>query len=417
MQESSRKKANSMREYKEWEYQFMKKYYQKKYKKPKFKAGTFVTIAVLAFVLVCGGLAGCGAKKSEDTGKDVNAGPEAAKTETETIVEKAAEPKATDFVWKVEPTLEYKKVQYCFCGFFGTEVPDGKGIDPRTGLIDNSEHYGHGGGMTNYLYDEGKNLFGYYSCDEGGEYFEMLSGNDFLSNVWRAQSLKAFQKIDSDKVTKYKNEWDGESFDLSNANVSEKYAVAYGTAFVSDFIYDYGDGNTGWNFSNDNAANIIALVLDGKWGIIDKDGNVVIPFCFEDIVLINEKTAFAKINGKYGILNVFGEPLDEDDIYPYGGEVFVTNFSDKNIFIRSEPVVKGESSKMNDGNKIGWIKKGDESVELVATGNEYHEGGNGHWWYEIEIPQWYRDTSEQAKNFTGKPLVGWVRDDIVRQVR
>ena len=373
-------------------------------------------VAILSFLLVAGGLAGCKANKAEDTRNDVVVVVEDNLENSDPSSDNVYEPKAADFVWKVEPVFEYEKVHNCFCGHFSIGNYSGSGIDPKTGVIDNSEHYGHGGGIPNYYYDEGKGLYGYYSCDEGGEYFEMMPAGEFMSNVWRAQRIHAFQKIDSGKVTKHKNEWGEEAYDLSNANVSEKYAVAYGTAFVSDFIYDYCIEGEEWDFSNYNADNIIALILDGKWGIIDKDGNTVVPFCFEDIVLINEKIAFAKIDGKYGILNIFGQPLVEDEIFPFGGEIFVTNFSDKNIFIRSEPVVNGESSKMNDGNKIGWIEKGDTSVELIATGNEYHEGGDGHWWYEIEIPQWYRDTPKQAENFAGKPLVGWVRDDIVRQI-
>ena len=374
-------------------------------------------VTILSFVLIVGGLAGCKANKAEETVNETIVETVDKAADSDSSEKNASGPKATDFIWKVEPVLQYKKIHCCFCGFIGEDSYLGKGIDPKTGLIDNSEHYGHGGGITHYLYDESKGLFGYTSCDEGGEFFEMFPANEFMSKAWGAGRINAFRKIDSDKVSKYVNEWGEEAFDLKNANVSEKYAAAYGTTFVSDFIYDYCIEGEVWDFSNYNAGNIIALILDGKWGIIDKDGITVVPFCFEDIVLINEKTAFAKIDGKYGILNIFGQPLAEDEIFPFGGEVFVTNFSDKNIFIRSEPVVNGESSKMNDGNKIGWIEKGDTSVELIATGNEYHEGGDGHWWYEIEIPQWYRDTPKQKENFAGKPLVGWIREDIVRQIR
>jgi hypothetical protein len=390
---------------------------QEKNRKPILSVPVLVTLVVV-FIFACGGLMGCKANKAgepvnititeSDTNKD---------SDSEKSLNNVYEPKVTDFVWKVEPVLEYKKIHCCMCGFIGEDSYLGKGIDPKTGSINNSEHYGHGGGTTYYLYDEGKGLFGYYSFDEGGEYFEMLPGNEFMSNVWGAGRIKAFQKIDSDKVTKYKNEWGEDSFDLTGAYVSDKYAAAYGKTLLSAFIYDYCKDGEEWDYSNYNANNIIALILEGKWGIIDKNGNNVVPFCFEDIVLIDEKTAFAKIDGKYGILNIFGLPLNEDEIFPFGGEVFVTNFSDKNIFIRSEPEISGESSKMNDGNKIGWIEKGDESVELIATGYEYHEGDDGHWWYEIEIPQWYRDTPKQAENFAGKPLIGWVRDDIVRQIR
>ena len=115
------------------------------------------------------------------------------------------------------------------------------------------------------------------------------------------------------------------------------------------------------------------------------------------------------------IFNVI-EQEPEDLLWPFKGVVFRTNEEKLGIFIRSDPTVTGAGNKLNDGNKIGWIAGGDTSVTLVATGKEYHEGGNLHWWYEVEIPQWYRDTAKQSENYSGKPLIGWVRDDVVYHV-
>ena len=44
------------------------------------------------------------------------------------------------------------------------------------------------------------------------------------------------------------------------------------------------------------------MQLDNKWGILNKYG-VAVQFCFEYIVLVDNKTAFVKLNGKYGILD------------------------------------------------------------------------------------------------------------------
>jgi len=106
----------------------------------------------------------------------------------------------------------------------------------------------------------------------------------------------------------------------------------------------------------------------------------------------------------------------DDPLYPYAGTIFVTNQPKLGIFIRSDHYVDGNGRYLNDSNKIGWIAGGDTSVQLVATGNEYDEGGDRHWWYEVEIPQWYRDTPQQTENYAGKPLIGWVRDDVVQDV-
>jgi len=40
------------------------------------------------------------------------------------------------------------------------------------------------------------------------------------------------------------------------------------------------------------------------WGILDTNGSISVPFVFDAILLIDEETAFAKYNGKYGILDI-----------------------------------------------------------------------------------------------------------------
>jgi len=129
----------------------------------------------------------------------------------------------------------------------------------------------------------------------------------------------------------------------------------------------------------------------------------------------DEETKKDMITARIGI--DIHDPGPPDTIPPYAGDVFVTSESKLGIFVRSDHVVNGEGNKINDGNKIGWIAGGDTDVELVSTGREYHEGGEGYWWFEVKIPKWYRDTKKQTENFDGKPLVGWVRSDVVKQIR
>jgi hypothetical protein len=107
----------------------------------------------------------------------------------------------------------------------------------------------------------------------------------------------------------------------------------------------------------------------------------------------------------------------EDNLPPYAGDIFVTNQAKSGIYIRSDHLVDGDANTLGDSNKIGWIKGGDTSVQLVATGNEYDEGGADYWWYEVEIPQWYRDTAKQTEHYAGRPLIGWVREDVVMKQR
>ncbi|MCL1896445.1 MAG: hypothetical protein FWG03_07865, partial [Clostridiales bacterium] len=105
--------------------------------------------------------------------------------------------------------------------------------------------------------------------------------------------------------------------------------------------------------------------------------------------------------------------VQEGGQWPVQGTLLVTNEPKLGIFIRSEPVVKGSGNSMNDGNKIGWIAGGDESVVLVATGNVTEKGGYS--WYEVDIPRTYRDTEEQQRYYKDKPLTGWIRYDVVKE--
>jgi len=82
------------------------------------------------------------------------------------------------------------------------------------------------------------------------------------------------------------------------------------------------------------------------------------------------------------------------------------------IFIRSEPEVTGKSSEMADGNKIGYIREGKTDVILRGTGKT-EIGNDGFMWYQVRIPQEFRDTAEQTKYYKDKPMVGWVREDVV----
>ena len=219
------------------------------------------------------------------------------------------------FVWRVAPELEYEMIYSCGCGFYSYELWEAPGIDTKTGLVSDEMHGGHGGGGANYLYDEGKNLYGFYGQDESGEHFLMWPEDEFLQKyTWRADRLWTFQKIDSSLVKANIKEAEWGSYtvhDLSGAFITEKHAVAQGTAFISDFIFDHFDRYSDYPFFGGGplyyygaTTDFIAVRLDGEWGIIDKEGNTAVPFRFEEILFIDEETAFAKINGKYGILDV-----------------------------------------------------------------------------------------------------------------
>lgn len=207
------------------------------------------------------------------------------------------------FVWKIPPILEYYKIYHCSeCGAFSTEDHSGNELDVKTGQKLNKFFGGHGGGSSRLFYDENKELYGWYCNSEDDESFDLWPKDEFLQkNTWFSDRLNAIQKINSDKVKVEEHgegEWVIKRYFLEEACINKKHAIAYGATFVTDFIYDYEDDK------ENNVRNIIVVRLNDKWGILDKDGNVVIPLCFEDIILIDEETAFAKYTDKYGILDI-----------------------------------------------------------------------------------------------------------------
>jgi len=211
-------------------------------------------------------------------------------------------------VWKVEPTLEYDFIYHC-C-FFSTGDHDGEFIDSTTGLIiDWSQDlaFGHGPNLG-WVYDPAVSLLGFGGV---GDYSGMwlLPINEWreeFPNIDEEQGLMIVQAVNSSmrNITEIGNEY------LSDDAHSGQFAVMLNGTFITDFIFDGGsirDVNVGV------LNHTIPMRMGSTWGFIDKDGNVAIPFLFEHIVRIDDDSAFARYNGRYGILNI---PLTIANFYP-----------------------------------------------------------------------------------------------------
>ena len=73
------------------------------------------------------------------------------------------------------------------------------------------------------------------------------------------------------------------------------FALMYNLEFLTGFVFD-------------EAAPPYALTgpvrMGDNWGLIDRNGDTVLPFIFEHLMRICEDTAFAKYNGAYGIIDL-----------------------------------------------------------------------------------------------------------------
>jgi hypothetical protein len=209
-------------------------------------------------------------------------------------------------VWVVAPTLGHPFIFRCTCDNF--LVPNSEYmISHTTGLLTENYHGGHGGGWPEFVYDRERNLFGHPGLDFGySEVIGMHSLSEFefaeifVDRPWvlsQFSGLIAVQSVDSylrSGLGITPNYWW-----LTEDAFSSQFAVMYNRELITDFIFDSGSD---WWWRRD--FDLIAMRLDGQWGFIDKYGNTALPFIFENLIIIDENTAFARYNGKYGILDI-----------------------------------------------------------------------------------------------------------------
>jgi len=204
--------------------------------------------------------------------------------------------------WLVPPTFAYEAVLHC--PLHGFLAYGGYWIDEKTGE-ETGESCGHGVGWTDFLYDAQEDRFGANTRNETDWSFDFYSKEEFETEFYDfMNNVNPYSGIDSTKVRLvpvYAD--DGKyvlynEYEIDDGAFSGKTAVAYGCDFVTEFIYDEYER---WRRPND----IIAVAIDGKWGILNKEGNIAAPFVFDHAISIDNTTAFAKYEGLYGIISLY----------------------------------------------------------------------------------------------------------------
>ena len=223
--------------------------------------------------------------------------PEAVQPEPESssAPPEAPVPDSYGLVWLVPPTLEHSHIYYCsHCDFFALDDHSGRLIDRETGnVLGEDNPWGGHGGAGRWVYDPQLRLFGIQSY--GG--LSLFPFDELLDHFPRLLGLMAVEQADSSlryipDNPEFRSGW------LVEEAFSGKFAVMHAGRFVTDFIFDGHE-----RFAN-RGRGTIALRMDGNWGLIDENGDVAAPFIFEHIVPIDDNTAFAKLGGLYGILDI-----------------------------------------------------------------------------------------------------------------
>ena len=201
-------------------------------------------------------------------------------------------------VWLVEPTLDYDDVYYCTrCGYTANTFI--YILDESTGQIA-EEHEGHGGPYSqNWLYDSENGMFGLYRFGWDEE-ITIHSVSDFPIHFSSySDTLNYVRQVNFNDIIMVEDDWEN-FYKLGDKYENSKYAISYGSTLLTEFIYDRSD-NMSVSLEYKYA---IPVSINGKWGFIDKRGNLIIPLIFDHVATSDGDTAFVKINNKYGIIDV-----------------------------------------------------------------------------------------------------------------
>jgi hypothetical protein len=184
-------------------------------------------------------------------------------------------------------------------------------IDEKT-FTRGAEYEGYVGdlGFSRWIYDPALNLFGRYSIIYMSYSITLYPIENALPLLGAdAYALKTVGRVDSTmRVPADEDEYEfGEKLP---EEAFSGYAVAYGSKFVTDFIYK----NSGWGRRVDSLMGV--RNQDDKHGVIDKNGNTIVPFELDLIGIIDERSAFAMYDGLWGIIAIPPvQPLKETPEY------------------------------------------------------------------------------------------------------
>ena len=209
--------------------------------------------------------------------------------------------------WLVEPNLPHQSIRLCSCGLF--IYGDWSVVDPTTGQLSNEYHFGHGGPPPGLVYDATLGLIGNGGYGMGyHDLYGMVPLNDMETafSAWyfnHTRTLSAVELVDSTRRSYWESQEDAWSLD-EDAHLG-LFALMYNHQFTTVFAFhEIRTARIINNFEIVETLPFAAVKIDNTWGVVDVNGNIVIPYMFEDFAFIDGNTAFAKFNGAYGILDI-----------------------------------------------------------------------------------------------------------------
>lgn len=201
---------------------------------------------------------------------------------------------ADNYEWIIEPTLNYDDIIYYesmaeYAAFKGSDSVIIKPDDIIQGKLVETEVPGMGIGGGIVVYDIERKIWGSIHFDSGETYvFKTITDAiNYTKNHSNLADTFPVLSITVEDIT-------SDNF-VSNYEINWEYAFATTDGFVTDFIFDETDGYP--------HTNNPAVMQNNKWGFIDKTGELIIPYEFDDAISIDNERAFVKQNGKWGVIS------------------------------------------------------------------------------------------------------------------
>jgi hypothetical protein len=200
--------------------------------------------------------------------------------------------------WVVELILEYEWFGHCFsCDVF---IGNSHIVDEKTGLATEQYHPAHGTGVKIWVYDPVLELFGIHV----GNNIEIYPLSEFTIHFPNdIHRVNVVRRVDSTIRELCQLAGYGEIFPQKAFSGA---AIAIGNEFITDFIYNSdrfsSDGRWFWGGGRDILYADAVVDDKGMFGVIYNDGRIIIPFEFDEIRIIDERTAFVKHNERWGIV-------------------------------------------------------------------------------------------------------------------
>jgi hypothetical protein len=161
------------------------------------------------------------------------------------------------------------------------------------------------GGINGWLYDPQLGLLGYTSGSCSHSDIVMYPIGEFATRFPAfTDYLLIVNKVDSsvrsepgDRGTSSEFEW------LEPEAFAGEFALFFNGRFITDFErHNVSNGHDLSRIASGRFASVAAFERGGKFGVMSSRGEILVPFALDEIQIIDDRTAFARVGGYHGIL-------------------------------------------------------------------------------------------------------------------